>query len=273
MRVGIRQLKNVPNFIVRKLYLSSDFVMKPKSTTSVISDLFIWRSNKLWKTHFELLDIYGLIACDLPNSPKRVTTIIFFNKDGQFLFKRIIEGNDFARNTLYIDKLLQESNIPDKKLGEYGTFAIFHFLDESIGSDSLLTDRGYCGYEFDNSHFRGYVHGNFDAVAYSEQEIKFLMGYGKINRPYNLQHILTGPSTYDIALVNPTDVAQKIKIVLNKNGEKTQVNNILPSGGLSITNIPLLKSESARIKIISKMYMARPSVFRYTNDSMDVFHG
>lgn len=273
MRVHINQFRDLRDQILQKIYFESAFVKKPQSKTSVISDLFIWRSNISWQTYFELLDVYGLISCDLDNSFNRKTNIVFFDKNGELLFKKVLEGNVFARNTLDIQGLLAESNIPITKLGEYGTFAIFHFIDKPIETASLLTDRGYCGYEFNNSQFRGYVHGNFDAVAKTDQELEFLMGYGKFRRPYNLQHILTGPSAYDIALVNPTNISQKIKIVIEKNGIKSFVYNILPSGGLSITNVPLLESESARIKIISRMYMARPSVFRYTNDSMDVFHG
>lgn len=273
MRVGIRQFKTLPNILTRKLYLSSDFVKKPKSMASVISDLFIWRSNNLWQTHFELLDIYGLISCDLASSSERNTNIVFFDKNGKFLFEKTLERNAFARNTLYIKALLKESNLSEEKIGEYGTFAVFHFIDQPIESDSLLTDRGYCGYEYNNSHFRGYVHGNFDAIAKSEKKIEHLMGYGKLSRPYNLQHILRGPSTYDIALVNPTNISQKIKIEIEKNGKTSFVNTVLSSGGLSITNIPLLESENARVKVISKMYMARPSIFRYTKESMDVFHG
>lgn len=273
MRVRVSQLRSLRDLIVQKMYLDSDFVKKPKSESSVISDLFIWRSNNSWKTYFELLDIYGLISCDLPGSPERESTIIFFNKDGKYLFEKILRGNDFARNTISINDLLEESRIPTDLLGTYGTFAVFHSIDNLIEANSLLTDRGYCGYEFSKSKFRGYVHGNFDAVTRYDQNFEFLMGYGKFVRPYNLQHILTGPSEYDIALVNPTNTAQKLKVIISKGEEKNVAKLHLPSGGVAITKISLASDQHARVNIVSKMFMARPSVFRYTLNTIDVFHG
>jgi len=273
MKIKGHNITDIPNILRRKLYLSSAFVRRPESQNAVISDLFVWKSDKLWDTYFELLDVYGLITCDLDNSAKRDSTFKFFNRDGELLFEKVISGNNFARNTIHIRNLLDNSGIDEQTLGEYGTFSVFHSIDKSIDFESSLTDRGYCGYERSGTNFRGYVHGNFDAISKSENKLELLMGYGKLRQSYNLQHILTGPSTYEIALVNPTDKQQSVKVRITTIESEKHEKYLIPSRGLEIIKVNVLDNQTSRVKIISKMFMARPTVFRYTSNSMDVFHG
>jgi hypothetical protein len=257
----------------KKVFLSSDFVARPQSQNAVISDLFVWRSDKFWDTYFELLDVYGLITCDLDSSPERKTIFKFFTKDGGMLFEKIIDGNNFARNTIFIKNLLDNSGIDKQAFGDYGTFSVFHSIDKPLDFGSSLTDRGYCGYKLNGFDFRGYVHGNFDAISRSGNNLELLMGHGKLRQSYNLQHILTGPSTYEIALVNPTDKQQDVKIKITNIKSETYDKYSIPSKGIEIIKVKVLDNQTSRIKIISKMFMARPTVFRYTSNSMDVFHG
>ena len=273
MKIKGHNINDVPNILRRKLYLSSAFVKRPESQNAVISDLFVWRSDKSWDTYFELLDIYGLITCDLDNSTHRDSIFEFFNRDGEFLFEKVISGNNFARNTVFIRNLLDNSGIDKEILGDYGTFSVFHSIDKSIDFESSLTDRGYCGYERSGANFRGYVHGNFDAISKFENKLELLMGYGKLRQSYNLQHILTGPSTYEIALVNPTDKQQSVKVRITTMESEKHEKYLIPSRGLQIIKVNVLDDQTSRVKIISKMFMARPTVFRYTSNSMDVFHG
>ena len=90
MKIKGHNINDVPNILRRKLYLSSAFVKRPESQNAVISDLFVWRSDKSWDTYFELLDIYGLITCDLDNSTHRDSVFEFFNREGEFLFEKVI---------------------------------------------------------------------------------------------------------------------------------------------------------------------------------------
>ena len=273
MKIKGHRINDIPNILRRKLYLSSAFVKRPESQNAVISDLFVWRSDKFWSTYFELLDVYGLITCDLDNSVKRDSHFKFFNRDGELLFEKVISGNNFARNTIQIRNLLDNSGVDKQTLGDYGTFSVFHSIDKLIDFESSLTDRGYCGYEHVGTNFKGYVHGNFDAISKSENKLELLMGYGKLRQSYNLQHILTGPSTYEIALVNPTDKQQDVKIRITNMESEIFEKYSIPSRGLQIIKVKVLDNQTSRVKIISKMFMARPTVFRYTSNSMDVFHG
>jgi hypothetical protein len=261
------------NYVYRKLFISSDFVKQPTSKHYGISDLFVWRNDDKWKTYFELLDIYGLIKGDLDSSTSRFVVATYFNKKGEMLIEKKIKLNHSARNTISIQEIMEIAESPLMIHDDFGTFAIFHSVDMELENDVFLTDRGYCGYEFNNSRFRGYVHGNFDAVENTPSGTKLLMGFNKISRFYNLQHILTGPSSYEIALVNPTEIIQSVKILAKGNLNNIMLNKQIEPKGVEIFKFDLAESEFLRLRIKSKMFMARPTVFRTSKTSMDVFHG
>ena len=272
MRIS-KLINGVVNYTYRRLFISSDFVKQPTSNAFGVSDLFVWRNDQKWKTYFELLDVYGLVKSDLSSSPNRFVVAALFNKNGKLLIKKRIELNNFARNTISIKDIFSDEEIQNKLHQDFGTFAIFHSLDKEIGNGAVLTDRGYCGYEFQDSHFRGYVHGNFDAVEITPTGMKLLMGFNKISRFYNLQHILTGPSSYEVALVNPTEKRQSVKIFTKGNLRNKTFHNRIEPNGVEIFKFDLSESEVIRLRIKSKMFMARPTVFRTSGNSMDVFHG
>jgi hypothetical protein len=266
-------INEVINYSYRRLFISSDFVKQPASKAFGVSDLFVWRNDQKWKTYFELLDVYGLVKSDLSSSPNRFVVAAFFDKNGKLLIKKRIELNNFARNTISIKDIFSDEEIQNKLLQDFGTFAIFHSVDKEIGNDAVLTDRDYCGYEFQDSHFGGYVHGNFDAVEITPTGMKLLMGFNKISRFYNLQHILIGPSSYDIALVNPTEKSQFVKIFTKSNLSNKTFHKRIEPMGVEIFKFDLADGEIIRLRIKSKMFMARPTVFRTNGASMDVFHG
>ena len=263
----------VINDTYRRLFISSDFVKQPTSKIFGVSDLFVWRNDQKWKTYFELLDVYGLVISDLDSSPDRFVVAAFFDKNGKFLIEKRIELNNFARNTISISDIFSKEENRYNLQQEFGTFAIFHSVDKEIENGAVLTDRGYCGYEFQDSHFRGYVHGNFDAIEITPTGMKLLMGFNKISRFYNLQHILTGPSSYEIALINPTEKSQSVKIFKKGNLSNKTLHKEIKPKGVEIFKLDLAESEVIRLRIKSKMFMARPTVFRTNGASMDVFHG
>lgn len=261
------------NYAYRKLFISSDFVKQPTSKEYGISDLFVWRNDKNWKTYFELLDVYGLIKGDLGSSADRFVVANYFDKKGKLLIEKRIKLNHSARNTICIKDVMESAESQLMTRDDFGTFAIFHSVDTDLENDVVLTDRGYCGYEFKNSRFRGYVHGNFDAIEITPNGTKLLMGFNRISRFYNLQHILTGPSSYEIALVNPTEKSQLVKIFTKGNLKNETFRKKIDPKGVEIFKFDLAENEHIRLRIKSKMFMARPTVFRSTETSMDVFHG
>ena len=81
------------------------------------------------------------------------------------------------------------------------------------------------------------------------------------------------PSSYEIALVNPTEKSQSVKIFTKGNLSNKTFHKRIEPKGVEIFKFDLVDSEIIRLRIKSKMIMARPTVFRTSGASMDVFHG
>jgi hypothetical protein len=250
-------------------FLAGGLTKVPSVKESAISDLFIWRKTSEWKTFFELLDINTLINADNEDSGNNSATFVFYDSEGLEIGRENVAINP-GRQTIDINSL-----IPGVYEG-WGTYACFHdtIPQTLLNSGSFIAERGYSGYEWRNLGARGYVHGNLDAVAKSEKGVEMLGTFWKRNLLYKLQHELTGPAIYEFALVNPTKEIQKIEFLTTGtlSDEVVEV-AYLPPRASFIKRVEVKESENFRLAIRSKLYMARPVVFRFQTSSMDVFHG
>jgi hypothetical protein len=122
---------------------------------------------------------------------------------------------------------------------------------------------------------KGYVHGNLDAVALSKGRIEPLGHAGLISRFYTVQHCLTGPSKYDFVFTNPTGRKVKITPYISYSPNKWSKSESfqIASLGTYTHSVTVDESERAYVRFKSRLSLARPVVFRISNDSMDVFHG
>lgn len=267
-------IKNLSQRVIsgirRRIFLRLGLTRHPKNQLSVISDLFILRTGPEWKTSFELLNINALLLGGFEMITPSMVQIFFFSHDGEVIKKIQIPITSTPRTTLNIEDLTQNfSTVP-------ATFAIFHPADESadVRGDSLLAERGYVGYEFKGLGVKGYVHGNLDAIAYAQNAVEPLGNSGVVRRHYTVQHLLSSGAKYEFAFTNPTQKTQKITVEIS-NGPKTWVKDstivLKPLGSGIIEVNDLAKSSLIRVK--SRLYLARPIVFRTTHTSMDVFHG
>jgi hypothetical protein len=259
--------------IKRKLRLGV-FVWKkltknPKSKTAVISDLFPIRNDKNWSTEFELLNVPGLISGD--NNKPSISAFYFFDHNGNVLGIRNIEMQNKGRMTIKFKDFLVNELIDAK------TFAVFHSsIDEGLEfSGSYLAERGYTGYEYNNLGVKGYVHGNLDAVALVNNKVKPLGNSGLLQRYYTVQHCLLGPAKYEFIFTNPTSKKVKIRpfIAFNPNKWESQKSFEISPLGLNMFNLEIKDDQKCYVKFGSGLYLARPVVFRISNNSMDVFHG
>ena len=118
---------------------------------------------------------------------------------------------------------------------------------------------------------RSYVHGNLDA---NDNTLMSLGGSSFLNRRYNLQYLIGPNKDYEIALVNASSSNKRVEFKVESFGGKAQIreNIILKSKQAFVFPIKNLPSYS-RLIIKSKMIMARPTVFCFDIDKMDVFHG
>ncbi len=238
----------------------------PRNPQSAISDLFIWRYNKNWNTYFELLDLAGLFG----EKGQHQANIIFFNNNGDEFHRQSIELSGLCRQILNISELLSEL----KKLpSNYGTFCIFHkeIPNSVLKLQSFIAERGYISYQYKNAPLRSYVHGNLDVI---DDSLTLLGGSSFFKRQYNLQYLLMPDNNYEVALINASSTNKEIKFKVVEFVNNFQIKKAITLKPKQIYVFPIQNlSNPSRLIIESKMIMARPVVFCFGDDKMDVFHG
>lgn len=263
--------KSIPSRILELLSYKGVSMTKIPSNGSVISDLFILRVENNWQTYFECLNLNSILN---PSDAfeNNVIEIYFYSKDG--ICKGFIEValTDSFKVTININKLAAELNIY-----EDSTFAIFHTkLNTWISDfDSFISERGYIGYyNTKKGSIKGYVHGNLDAISKNviSKNICLLGDYSYINKEYRLQHLIDPKYNYELFIVNPSAVPQKI-IIIEKSEDRIYEKHFLVQPGGFINYNVINDIFEKRITIKSKLYLSRPVVFKIMPKSFDVFHG
>ncbi|AKR43483.1 hypothetical protein [Methylophilus sp. TWE2] len=242
---------------------------QPSIAGSPVSDLFLWRCNRDWETFFELIDISAMFGARQP--VPNVAKIMFFDAAGIMLRIKEIELIPNQRKTLKISDFLSEND------GEVGTFCVFHMVTPDVISHlgSFLAERGYVSYQYRDAPLRSYVHGNLDAVSLNGSRLEMLGGCSWLKRRYALQYQFIPNNDYELAIANPTDKKQHIKLTLfDMDNKQVFVDDAhIAPGGVHLTAFDKLQSSPTLLSVESKMIMARPSIFKIKNDVLDVFHG
>jgi hypothetical protein len=256
----LRKVKKAPWVLAQPL------TKKPNNPQSVISDLFVWRCHQDWKTYFELLDLASLFG----DEGQHQVDIVFFDSNGENFHQKSIELSGLYRQVLDISKLLSTlKQLPS----DYGTFCVLHkkIPNSVLKLQSFIAERGYVSYQYKNAPLRSYVHGNLDAI---DDSLAPLSGSSFLNRQYNLQYLLEMGKAYEIALVNASSKNKKVEfkvIDFNASIWMEKFINLKPKQVfiLPIKDIP----NPSHLIIKNKIIMARPVVFSFDNNKMDVFHG
>lgn len=255
------------------LWIPRKITRNPKVKGSVISDLFPLRIDSEWQTHFELLNVAGLISGNNLLTEEKCARFIFFDGEGKKLAEKLIAVPSSGRKTVFLNSELD----PSISL-RASSFAVFH-ESQSDGLDigeSFLAERGYTGYSLRNSAIRGYVHGNFDSLSYKDGKIKAIGNKGVLTRLYTVQHPLRGPATYEFFLSNPTPQPVSVKVLHGHDSKKNWSvieRFVLKSKGSRTFQVEKEDELASFIRIRSKFYLGRPVVFRTSGRSLDVFHG
>ena len=261
--------------IFRKLrygvFIPRKITRKPDQTDSVISDLFPVRTNQTWTTFFESINIPGLINGDNSKSALSEAVFYFFDSQGELLGNVVTKVGVTSRQTIKLD----QDFFPE--IAKASTFAVFHqnFNQDLPLSGSYLAERGYLGIQKNDIDFRGYVHGNLDAIAYSKGNLKPLGNSGILPRVYQVQHPLRGRAKYEFILTNPTTRIQEVKFQYSSNSKfwETIQRVKINSRGSHTFEIEINESEVGLVRFKSHLYLARPVVVRSNQSSWDVFHG
>ena len=213
-----------------------------------------------------MLDLASLFG----DKDRHQVEIIFFNNKGEKFHQESIELSGLCRQVLDISKLLSAlKQLPS----DYGTFCIFHkkVPHSVLKFQSFITERGYISYQYKNAPLRSYVHGNLDAI---DDKLTPLGGSSLFNRQYNLQYLLTPDKKYELALINASSINKKIKFKIVEFNNSVQIKESITLVPKQVFVFPIKDlSNPIRLIVESKMIMARPVVFCFSNNNMDVFHG
>ncbi len=79
---------------------------------------------------------------------------------------------------------------------------------------------------------------------------------------------------YEFYLVNSTNIIQKSKMIEISSSSKNKTIVNVPSGGF-FKHVKSVDKKGLKTNLIieSRLYLARPVVFKLMNSSFDVFHG
>ena len=240
---------------------------------SAVSDLFPLRIEDGWNTFFELLNYYQILNPEDKNIISGAAEIKFYDIDGIFLKTHKIKNSTRLKHTLNLKEIANQLGI-----NHDGVFAVFHQNDTPWISEqnSFLAERGYIGFENKKrGNIKSFIHGNLDAISQPKKGKETLLGNSSfLFKEYCLQHELLSNFSYELFWVNPTSQIQQLIIIeTTPTKNKQTVLEISPRAIKSFKLISSKNDEITKIIVKSKLYMARPIVFKYMETSFDVFHG
>ena len=266
-------IKNVNSRYLELISKRGISITKTPLKGSVVSDLFPLRIEDNWNTFFELLNYQQILNPEDQNIECVTVEIKFYDKEGIFLKTHKIKTNNKLKQTLNLKEISNQLGINND-----GVFVVFHQNDTPWISEqkSFLAERGYIGFENGTlGNIKSFIHGNLDAISQSKKGKERLLGNTSfLNKEYHLQLDLLYKFTYELFWVNPSNKSQYLKIVERRHTkDKLTVFKIPPKGIKSLLIVKNNNKENTKIIIKSKLYMARPVVFKYMENSFDVFHG
>ncbi len=224
-----------------------------KTNHSSVSDAFLWRTDCGYSTIFKYTDILKLFFKIEGSNVE----IIFYDKSNQLIKRLNIKDMNYSNELLIDSELLNGLN-------DYGTFYIYHFTNQKIENENILSNRCYLGYSKDNNIY-SYVHGNalvkfkdINKKTIEETDIVNTSFYK--NQNYKIQKSFGGFDKHELFFTNPT--SKVINFSIDKENYKLK-------GGSTIM-IEIFDKEL--IEINSNCLFFRPTVFSYNQKYFDVHH-
>lgn len=240
-----KKIRNSINFFPEYFFI-------PNEKNFSISDSFLWRTDKNFKTIFKFTDI-----------PK-----LFFNKENTKVVVKFFDKNFKLLKNLEIKNInIYNSLVIDKKfigISDYGIFFIFHKFNDNQNDSLKISNRCYLGFS-QNENLPSYVHGNVLAIAQINDDNKLIKNILQTsffnNQIYKIQNCMSDFELTELFFTNPTD--KKIKIMINKKHKF-----ILDSFCSKIIEFKRID----QIEIQSNCVFLRPLIFNYKSNFFDVYH-
>ena len=271
-----RKLKSFIEKLIPARYLeffSSKIIILTKKPNQghVISDLFLLRQEGEWETYFECIQINKILN-PLKEVKRNSIKIHFNNFNGKFIGEKTILLPEDYKISLNINEIANDLGI-----NKDSTFSIFHSNKTKWLSNfgSFLGDRGYSGYiNLKIGPIKSFIHGNLDAISYFNNKTKLLGNFSFTHKKYVIQHDFESNFKYELFWVNTTNKKQNFYInEIKSNGKKTISLLVNPKGIIKFTKQIDYAGLNSKIVIKSKLFLARPVVFKIMNSSFDIFHG
>ena len=221
---------------------------------SSVSDSFAWRTDNNFITKFKYTDILNIFY-KIKNS---WVEFHFYTKNNDLIKKTKINNLDLS-NELVIDSAFLNG------LKDYGSFYVYHFTQENIKTENIISNRCYLGYS-QNKNLYSFAHGNTFAKFIkinnsSEQSTNIVKTSFFKNQNYKIQKYFDTFEKVELFFTNPT--SKKINFSINNE------NNFILNNGCSII---VNATNKKIINIKSNCLFLRPLVFNYNKDYLDVHH-
>ncbi len=269
----IRTLANLPVSISFRnaLGVYPKYYREPDLNYSV-SDLFFWRSDEVWRTRFDLLNLPSVLYPENNISDK--VTLIFYDRQGQEFFREQAIIPPLQTKTILVEDILGDN------VG-FGSMAFFHNALEKTKPNQPQTctvERGFAAYQriTDDSPLWSYIHGAAYVLAKppDHDEVQTTRRTLVKKILYRPQLTLSDCDRFDLIYINPSDSNLEIKVraydqsaqlILEKSG-------VLPPRGVKCFSIDNKDRKTYRVENESRAYMWRPFILKYYDTHFDIFH-
>jgi hypothetical protein len=221
---------------------------------SSVSDAFAWRTDNNFITKFKYADILNIFY-KVKNS---WVELHFYSKNNDLIKKKKINNlgisNELVINSTFLNGLK-----------DYGSFYIYHFTQENIETENIISNRCYLGYS-QNKNLYSFAHGNtfakFVKINNLGKETTNIVKTSFFkNQKYKIQKYFDAFDKVELFFTNPT--SKKIKFSINDG------NNYILNNGCSII---INTTNNKIINIKSNCLFLRPLIFNYNKNYLDVHH-
>lgn len=237
-----------------------------------VSDLFFWRSDEIWRTRFDLLNLPSILYPDKNISDQ--ATLVFYDQQGQEFLRKKITIPPFQTRAIQIEDILEGNS-------GLGSMACFHESSDSLqkgSSQTCIVERGFTAYRRVTDEFPlwSYVHGAAYVLAKppKQEDVQTTRRNLDRNILYQPQLSFSDCDGFDLIYINPNncDLAVKVRLFDKTLQVIREESEVLPPRGVECISLDNKDRSIYRMENESCAYMLRPFVLKYYETHFDIFH-
>lgn len=244
--------------------------LKPYRSTSVVSDIFVWRCDEVWDTEFELFNITSFMFP--ADSIREICDLVFFDENGRIFKKEQIMLEPFEKKTL----IIRNHVFPRTGTGGFSVFHHSGYENRFSAQKSHLTERGYIGYRRKGDRIKSFCHGNLQSLAHETGRKDYAyVTASKPNSKYYPQLIISDSPHIELVYTNPTHKKQKINLTFfDKSGKLGYTAKAdIPPRGVKVISVPNPDMTLHTFENRGGITLWRPVIFKFYVSHFDAMHG